>query len=166
MTDMATSGDDRPATAPRSSEELARATRDVQGPVVLFDGVCNLCNGWVSFVLDHERPPAPDAAPIRFASLQSPTGRALMEHHGLEPGSLDSVVLVDGGRAWTRSDAVVRLLPRLRAPWSWGAVLRVVPRVLRDLGYKLVARFRYRLFGRTETCRVPTPQTRARFLDL
>ncbi|MBK8979112.1 MAG: thiol-disulfide oxidoreductase DCC family protein [Planctomycetes bacterium] len=131
-------------------------------PVVLFDGVCNLCNGWVRFVLRHERS---GANPLRFAALQSEAGARLLAEHGLPTDRLDSIVLIDGGRASQKSDAVLRLLRHLRQPWRLGAVFRIMPRFLRDAVYDLVARNRYRLFGRRDTCSIPTPETRARFLD-
>ena len=130
-------------------------------PVVLFDGVCNLCDRSVQFILDRDRDDA-----FRFASLQSETGRALMRDHQLDPDVLASVVLVEGGQAYTRSDAALRIARRLRAPWNalWG--LRIVPRGLRDAVYDVVAARRYRWFGTREACRIPSPDVAARFLDV
>jgi predicted DCC family thiol-disulfide oxidoreductase YuxK len=143
----------------------------VEGPVVLFDGVCNLCSGVVRFVLDHERTPS-----LRFAALQSDLAAELLEAafgaehakrlrqgaHG--EGDPDSIVLVEGLRGWTHSTAALRIARHLDAPWRWVSVLLIVPRPLRDLVYRWIARNRYRWFGKTETCRVPTPELRARFL--
>jgi predicted DCC family thiol-disulfide oxidoreductase YuxK len=145
--------------------EPAHSPERLDSPVVLFDGVCNLCNGWVQFVLKNERPERDGPPRLRFASIQSATGQDLMQRHGLAPGSLDSIVLIDGGRAFTHSDAVLRIARHLRAPWRFGRVFAIVPRFLRDAAYRLVARNRYRLFGRKEVCPIPTPETRARFLD-
>ena len=129
-------------------------------PVVLFDGVCNLCEGAVRFAI--ERDPA---ARLRFAPLQSPLGRALLAHHGYDPDALDAVVLVDGDGAHDRSTAALRLALWLRAPWPWLArPLLLVPRRLRDAVYGWIARSRYRWFGRRAECLVPTPELRARFL--
>ena len=129
-------------------------------PILLFDGVCNLCNGLVRFVLKHERGPT-----MRFASLQSDEGRAVLERFGHPPDALDTVVLVESGHAYTKSDAALRAARYLRAPWSWVRCLRVVPRPIRDWVYDRVAQNRYRWFGRRDACSVPTPETAARFLQ-
>jgi predicted DCC family thiol-disulfide oxidoreductase YuxK len=128
-------------------------------PIVLFDGVCNLCNGVVRFVIDRD-----PRARFRFASLQSELGRGLLRHHGLDPEALDAVMLVDGEGAHVRSTAALRIARGLRAPWPWLAPLALVPRVLRDAVYDFVARHRYRWFGKRDACALPTPEQRARFL--
>ena len=129
--------------------------------IVLFDGVCNLCNGAVQFILDHERDHA-----LRFASLQSDEGARLLVAHGrkaLAAGeSPDTMLLVEGGTLYDRSTAALRIARHLRAPWRWGVVFFVVPRVLRDFVYGVVARNRYRWFGKTDQCRLPTPELKAR----
>ncbi|MEO0477942.1 MAG: thiol-disulfide oxidoreductase DCC family protein [Planctomycetota bacterium] len=134
-------------------------------PVILFDGVCNLCSGWVDFVLNHERlEPGQTTGVLKFASLQSEEGRELMVEHGIDPDALDSIVFVEDGRAFQKSGAVLRIAGYLKRPWRWGTIFRFVPPFLRNLAYGLVARVRYRLFGKSETCRVPTPELRGRFL--
>lgn len=131
----------------------------VSEPILLFDGVCNLCNGLVQWVI------ARDAhARFRFASLQSDAGRALLAQHGLPPDGMDTVVLVEGAEHWRKSDAALQVLRRLGAPWRWLFVLRFVPRRLRDAGYDALARRRYGWWGRREECWLPTPELRARFL--
>ncbi len=130
------------------------------GPLLLFDGVCNLCDRSVQFVLDHE-----PAGSIRFASLQSDVGRETLAAYGLDTDDIDSVVFVDRGRAYIQSDAALAVAARLRAPWRWLVLGRAVPRPARDAAYGWIARNRYRWFGTRDACRVPTPQTRARFLD-
>ena len=130
------------------------------GPILLFDGVCNLCDHSVQFVLDHDA-----EGVFRFASLQSEVGRGLVERCGMPPGALDSVVLVEAGRCYVRSEAAWRTASRLDAPWRWGSALRYLPRGLRDRAYDWVARNRYRWFGTRDACRLPTPDVRARFLD-
>lgn len=129
-------------------------------PILFFDGVCNLCNGLVHFVIDRD----PDAR-IRFASLQSEAARRLLPAHGFDPAQLSTMALLVEGRLLTRSGAALALLSMLRSPWRAAAVLRVVPRPLRDLVYDLVARSRYAVFGRTDACRVPTPALAARFIE-
>ncbi len=130
------------------------------GPIVLFDGVCTLCDRSVQFILDHD-----PAGAFRFASLQSEVGRQLLQRCGLEPGALDSVVLVEGDRCLTRSDGALGIARHLSRPWRWLAIGRWAPRILRDAVYDGVARNRYRWFGTREACRLPTPDLRARFLD-
>lgn len=136
------------------------AARDPERPILLFDGVCNLCNAWVTFVLRRER-----EARLRFASLQSRTGRALVERFGLDPDALDSVVLIEDGAAHVRTAAVLRVVRRLKAPWCWLGAVRICPRPVRDLAYRLVARGRYRVFGRRDSCPAPRPEHQARFLE-
>jgi predicted DCC family thiol-disulfide oxidoreductase YuxK len=128
------------------------------GPVIVFDGVCVLCNGWVRFLLKHDR-----VGRYRFAAMQSEAGRALLAGHGLDPDDPASFLLVDGAQAWTDSDAIRRVLTGLGGLWRLAGVIAVVPRVVRDPLYRWIARNRYRLFGTTE-CRVPTEEERARFL--
>ena len=130
------------------------------GPILLFDGVCNLCDRSVQFVLDHDADRV-----FRFASLQSEVGRALIGRCGLDPESLDSVVLFAAGQCHVRSEAAWRIAGQLDAPWSWLAATRLIPRRGRDVVYNWVARNRYRWFGTREACRIPTPEVRARFLD-
>jgi predicted DCC family thiol-disulfide oxidoreductase YuxK len=135
-------------------------TLTAPGPVLLFDGVCNLCNGAVRFVA--ERDPR---GVFRFASLQSEAGQALLRQHGLRAGDFDSVVLVDGARVLTKSAAALAVAARLSGGWPALSAFRFVPRPLRDAVYDLVARHRYRVFGRTDECMIPTPELRGRFLD-
>jgi predicted DCC family thiol-disulfide oxidoreductase YuxK len=129
--------------------------------VVLFDGVCNLCNGAVHFILDRD----PDER-MQFASLQSEAGKELLRARGfpIPEGDPNSVLLVVGDRVYDGSGAALRIAARMSWPWKAFAVFLVVPWFLRDLGYYLIAKNRYRLFGKSEACRVPTPELRARFL--
>jgi predicted DCC family thiol-disulfide oxidoreductase YuxK len=135
----------------------------VERPVILFDGVCNLCSSSVRFIV--ERDPA---AHFRFASIQSEVGQKLMREHGLAPAVAGSdptsIVLVADGRAFERSAAALRIARRLRFPWLLLYGFVVVPRFLRDAVYDFVARHRYRWFGKQDACMVPTPELRERFL--
>lgn len=128
-------------------------------PLVLFDGVCNLCNRSVQTILRHDR-----QARFRFASLQSPLGEKLRDDLGIDREKVDSVILVEGGRWYKESDAALRIARGLGGLWKLFGVFRLVPRPLRDAAYRLIARNRYRWFGKTETCWVPTPELRGRFL--
>jgi predicted DCC family thiol-disulfide oxidoreductase YuxK len=130
------------------------------GPIVLFDGVCKFCDASVNFILDHDR-----AARVRFAALQSETGRALLKKHRLPPDRLDTLVLVEGNRPAVRSTAALRIARYLDAPWPLLTALLLLPTFLRDAAYELLAANRYRWFGRLDACRVPTPELRQRFLD-
>ena len=129
-------------------------------PILLFDGVCNLCNGFVQWVI--RRDPEDH---FRFAALQSETGRRLLAEAGMPVDALSTVVLYEEGRFYTHSEAALRVWRRLGGAWSWLYALRVVPRSLRDAVYHWVARNRYRWFGRRTACMIPTPGLRARFLD-
>ena len=128
-------------------------------PLVLFDGVCNLCNRSVQTILRHDR-----HARFRFASLQSPLGEKLRDDLGIDREKVDSVILVEGDRWYKESDAALRIAHGLGGPWKLFGILRLIPRPLRDAAYRLIARNRYRWFGKTETCWVPTPELRGRFL--
>ncbi len=128
--------------------------------LMLFDGVCNLCNGAVRAVMAIDR----DGA-IRFTPLQTPYGRKLATLHGVDPASPESLVLLDQGRALTKTAAFAAILRRTPAPWRWLAIVDRLPRALTDRVYDGIARNRYRLFGRREHCVVPTDGQRARFLS-
>jgi predicted DCC family thiol-disulfide oxidoreductase YuxK len=141
-----------------SDADAAFADRGAH-PIVLFDGVCNLCHGTVRFLLDRD-----PAARFRFAPLQSDVGQALLAHFDLDPTALDNVVLIDADGLHVRSDAVLRCARLLRAPWNWSWALTAIPRPLRDAAYDFVARNRYRWFGKKDACPMPRPEWRARFL--
>jgi predicted DCC family thiol-disulfide oxidoreductase YuxK len=128
---------------------------------LLFDGECNLCSGFVQFVLKHEK-----SAHVRFASLQSSAGRDLAAAHGIDTTAVDTLVFIEDGRAFVRSDGALRLTRYLRGPWSAASSLRVVPRFVRDGVYRFVANHRHQWFGKPTECFVPTPEYRARFLEV
>lgn len=129
-------------------------------PIVLFDGVCNLCSHSVQFMIQRD-----PKARLRFTSLQSETGQRLQAEHGIDSASLDSMLLVEGGRLYRESDAALRMARHLKGAWPLLGAFRIVPRPLRDLVYRFIARNRYRWFGKTEACWLPTPELRARFLE-
>ena len=128
--------------------------------IVLFDGVCNFCNGSVNFIIKHD-----SRKRFKFAALQSEIGQKLLRQYGLNENDLDSVVLVENGRAFTRTTAALKTARHLDGLLSWSAVFLIVPRAVRDIFYKLFAKNRYKLFGRTEACMMPTPELRHRFLS-
>lgn len=128
------------------------------GPILLFDGVCNLCNASVTWIIKRDR-----RARFRFAPLQSRFAReALAAHPRPIP---DSVILLDRGRVLTRSAAAIGVARRLGLPWSLAAVFWIVPRPLRDAAYSFIAARRYRWFGKQDACMVPTPALRTRFIN-
>jgi predicted DCC family thiol-disulfide oxidoreductase YuxK len=133
-------------------------------PVVLFDGVCNLCTGSVLFIIRRD-----PRGVFRFAALQSPAAAALLKDAPVRSGPLpDSIVLVEGdgaARVSTQSTAALRIARRLRFPWPVLYALIVIPRPIRDWVYDFIAARRYRWFGKRDSCMMPTPELRARFLE-
>jgi predicted DCC family thiol-disulfide oxidoreductase YuxK len=127
--------------------------------IVLFDGVCHLCTSTVQFIIKRD----PHGA-FMFASLQSEVGSKLLEEHGLSPEALDTFVLIEGARCFTRSDAALRVAQHLSGGWSLCRVLSLIPRPVRDWSYTVIARNRYRWFGRRETCMIPSRDLLDRFL--
>jgi predicted DCC family thiol-disulfide oxidoreductase YuxK len=130
------------------------------GPVVVFDGVCRLCSRWVQFLLRYDR-----SGRIRFAPMQGQTGRALLQQHGLDPDDPLSFLWVESGRGYRNSDAILRIVDGLGGAWRLLRILRLLPRSLRDAGYRLIARNRYRWFGRRDACLLPDAAVAQRFLD-
>ena len=128
-------------------------------PVLIFDGVCELCSSSVNFILRWEK-----GHEIKFTANQNPPGRALLEQYGENPDEVSTIYFIEQGKIYKQSAAVLRIARRLRFPWFLGYGFIIVPRFIRDLFYKLIARNRYRLFGQKETCRIPTPEEMARFL--
>ena len=128
--------------------------------VVLFDGVCNFCHHTVNFIIDRD-----PAGYFHFASLQSEAGKQLLAEHGLADLPLSTLILLEDGQAWARSDAVLRIARKLNGAWPLLGSLLAVPKSFRDLCYRTFAARRYRWFGQTDQCRVPTPELRERFLD-
>ena len=127
--------------------------------VILFDGVCNFCNGAVNFVISRDRD-----GYFKFAALQSAVGEELLDKHGIDKVETDSVVLIEDDKAYLHSSAALRIVRRLPGLWPVLYGLIIVPKGIRDWAYRLFAKHRYRLFGRREECMIPTPEIRTRFL--
>ena len=135
-------------------------------PIVLYDGVCGLCNHLVQFLLkrdSHDR--------FRFASLQSEFANKILTNHGVDPRDLDTVYAVreygqTNQNLLARSDAILFMLTELGGLWNVAGVGRLLPKAFRDAVYKIVARNRYRVFGKHESCILPAPEHRAKFLDV
>lgn len=129
-------------------------------PLLLFDGVCNLCNGVVQFVIEHD----PEAR-YRFASLQSHTGQHMLKKHNLPTNDFESFVMIEKEKSYLKSAAALKLFTGLGGVWKLMTIFWVVPRPIRDFIYSLVANNRYRLFGKQNECWIPTPELKSRFLD-
>ena len=132
---------------------------DFTKPVLLFDGVCNLCNGTVQFVIKRD----PEAK-FRFAALQSEVGQALLKKFELPQDDYDSFVFVEGERFYLRSTAALKVLKGLRGLWPLLYGLVIIPRPIRDFFYNWIAKNRYRWFGKKDQCMIPTPDLQKRFL--
>ena len=128
--------------------------------VIVFDGVCNLCNRWVQFLLPRDR-----FGVFQFAHCQSEYGKAVLNRLGEKPDDPSTVVLIDGDKVYVRSTAVLRALAALDGLWRGVLLLLIIPRPLRDTVYTFIARRRYHWFGRTETCALPEPGWQDRFLQ-
>lgn len=129
--------------------------------VLVFDGVCVLCSHWVSFVLRHDQQRL-----YKFAAMQTTTGRELLTSHGLDPNDPKSFLLLEGGRGYMDTDALIRVLRSFGGRWRVAATLiQLMPRFLRDAFYRTIARNRYQLFGRHDVCIVPSAQAADRFLS-
>ncbi|MDI9858648.1 thiol-disulfide oxidoreductase DCC family protein [Flectobacillus roseus] len=127
--------------------------------LILFDGVCNFCNSSINFVIDHD-----SQKRFKFASLQSEVGQQYLAQFSRNKKDFDSVLLVKNGRVFEKSDAALHIARHLDGAWKSLYFLRWVPRVVRDMIYDLVAKNRYRIFGKSDACRLPNPELRERFL--
>jgi predicted DCC family thiol-disulfide oxidoreductase YuxK len=150
----------RPPSADRAANPSeARAQPGTgEAPIIFFDGVCGLCNRFIDFVISRDR-----AAVFRFAPLQGETARERLPEADVR--DINTMVLWEEQGVFRKSTAAARILIRLGGIWRLlGFAVRLMPRPLRDFGYSLVARYRYAIFGKKETCRMPTPAERGRFL--
>ncbi|SDX03040.1 Predicted thiol-disulfide oxidoreductase YuxK, DCC family [Marininema mesophilum] len=134
--------------------------KDVDHPIVLFDGVCNVCNGAVQWIIRHDQ-----QGRFHFASLQSDVAANLYGDNPSKTTSPDSIILLEDGRTYMESTAVLRICKGLDGWWKGLYIFIVVPRFIRDGVYRWFARNRYRWFGKQETCMIPTPEIRSRFVD-
>lgn len=141
----------------RSDPNLATFADD--GPLIVFDGECVLCSANAQFVLRHDR-----RGRFRLTTAQGPLGQALYRHLGLSTSDYETILLIEDGRVRRDSDGVLGIADGLGWPWRAAVVLRILPRPLRDWLYRLVARNRYRLFGRRLACWVPPAEVRDRIL--
>jgi predicted DCC family thiol-disulfide oxidoreductase YuxK len=143
------------------SEWMADAHDNIaSGAIVIFDGVCKLCTRSVQWILKFEAD-----AQLRFMPLQSDAGQRTLRQFGFDPEDAQTFVLLSHGRVYTRSDAALRIAAHFRPPWKYLTLLRIIPRPIRDAFYRLIAGYRYRIFGRRESCMLPPPDARERFIE-
>ena len=128
--------------------------------IILFDGVCNLCNGFVQFVIKQDT-----KAKFKFCSLQSETAKKILSDYHLNPDQLNSVVLIANQKIYTKSDAALKIAQLLGGVWLATSVLFIIPKFLRDSFYNLIAKNRYRWFGKSDTCMLPSHDMRSRFME-
>ncbi|MBS1961806.1 MAG: thiol-disulfide oxidoreductase DCC family protein [Bdellovibrionales bacterium] len=137
------------------------AMEGADGKIVLYDGVCNLCDAAVRFIL-----PRDSRGNFRFASLQGKLAQEILTRRGIPSGqALESIVLIENGKPYLHSAGILRIARGLDFPWSLAAVFLIVPAPIRDAVYRWIARNRYRWFGKAEECLLPKPEWRARFLE-
>ena len=129
-------------------------------PIVFFDGVCNFCNYWVNFAIKRDKEKR-----LKFASLQGEYAKKILPRYGINQTLVNSVVLVDNGKVYTQSSAAFRICKYLDGGWKLGYGLMVIPKIIRDFFYDFIARNRYRWFGKKESCMVPGPGIKERFLQ-
>ncbi len=129
-------------------------------PIIIFDGVCNFCDGYINFVMDHEQ-----SQRLKFAPFQSEIGRKILRSSGINPDQISTLYFYEEGVMYEKSTAVLRIIRYLNSPWNWAYSLVFIPRFLRDIIYSWIAKNRYKFFGMKEACRIPTLAEKSRFLS-
>lgn len=138
-----------------TTAEVSNKTR-----IIFFDGVCNLCNSSVNYVIDHDK-----KKKFSFASLQSDLARDLLGNLGVDSQKLESIVLKKGDKIYRKSSAAIEIAREMDGLWPVLYVFKLVPAFVRDFIYDFIAKNRYRWFGKQDSCRMPTPELKERFLD-
>ena len=133
---------------------------DQSHPVILFDGVCNLCSTAVQFIIKRDKKDV-----FRFASLQSEAAQNILKPFDFPLDELKTIVLVQNGKIYLRSRAVLRIVSQLNGAWKLSALLYIFPSFISDVVYNLISKYRYKLFGKKDSCMIPTPELKARFLS-
>lgn len=128
--------------------------------IILFDGVCNFCNYWVNFIIKRDK-----KKQFRFASLQSDAAKRLLANYQYDNKTIETVILIEEGKVYTHSTAALRICKKLSGAWPLLYGLIIFPKFIRDWQYTFVAKRRYAWFGRSETCRIPSPGEKQLFLD-
>ncbi len=129
------------------------------GAIILFDGLCNFCNSSVNFIIERDRD-----VYFKFTPLQSTIGEELLEKFHIDKAETDSLIVIEGEKAYTHSSGALRITQKLDGVWSSLYAFIIVPKPIRDFFYKLFAKYRYRLFGKKDVCMMPTPELKQRFL--
>jgi len=127
--------------------------------IILFDGVCNLCNSAVTFIIKHDKQDR-----FRFAALESTVGRELLTQHGIDTKQTDSIILVRGDHAFAKAEAALHIARKMRGLWPMLYVFNALPNALLNFFYDLIAKNRYAWFGKKDSCMIPTPALRSKFL--
>lgn len=127
--------------------------------VILFDGVCKLCNAWSNFIITHDR-----RYIFKLCSVQSVEGQAILSHYGLPTQSFETMLYIEGERIYTKSDAFIRIVSQLKYPWRAASLLQFIPSTVRDWLYDRIALNRYRLFGKYDFCVLPSPDHDRRYI--
>lgn len=130
-----------------------------QNAIVLFDGVCNFCNDSVNFIIERD-----SRKYFKFAPLQSDIAESLLEKYNINKADIDSVIVIENDKAFTHSTGGLKIARQIDGAWKMFYVFIIVPKFIRDLGYKLFAKYRYRMFGKKDACMMPTPEIRERFI--
>jgi len=128
-------------------------------PVILFDGICNLCCGWVQFLIRVDK-----KMTFRFSGLQSTYGKNLLRSNGLPTDKLETIIYIKGNQIFTESDAILKILKDLGGIWSIFGIFRIIPASFRNKFYRYIARIRYNVFGKQTSCLMPTAENKKRFL--
>lgn len=129
-------------------------------PIILFDGVCNFCNYWVNFAIKRDR-----KKKLRFTPLQGETAKRLLPQYDINPTSLNSVIFIYNGKIYTQSSAAIRICKHLNRGWKLFYGLIIIPKILRDFFYNIIARNRYKWFGKKDQCMIPPSDWKERFLE-
>jgi len=129
--------------------------------IILFDGVCNLCNSAVQFVIKHDSKDV-----FRFVALQSELGEKILKHIGVDPANIDSIILYEPGIAYYyKSQAAIQISKNLGGFWHFGTVFRIIPTAISNVIYDYIAKNRYKWYGKKESCMIPTPELKSKFLE-
>jgi len=132
---------------------------NAEKPIILFDGVCNFCNAMVNFIIRQDK-----KSTFLFCALQSEAGKKLLGEYNIDWKANDSFVVIENNKAYLKSDAALKLYDKLRWYWKWTQLFWVVPKFIRDWVYNVIAKNRYKWFGKREQCMVPTAEVRQKFL--
>ncbi|MCX6274011.1 MAG: thiol-disulfide oxidoreductase DCC family protein [Bacteroidetes bacterium] len=135
-------------------------TNQLNNSIIFFDGVCNLCNGFVQFVIRRDK-----SAKFKFASLQSAAAANMLKPFDFPLDELKTIVLVQDGKIFLRSRAVLRIASQLGGAWKLAAMLYIFPSFFSDAVYNLISKYRYKLFGKKDSCMIPTPELKSRFVE-